>query len=111
MSWRLDRTGPLAHLDARQRKKFHEDLGFSYPLLILGGLDLAAGIVVLAATPYFEQGLVATVSGGLAVAGGLSMMIHTLVDWGIGPARTDRWSMRQPPVQVAVGFGTVSLRW
>jgi hypothetical protein len=110
------RKGPLKHLDARQRKKFHEEIGFSYPFLILGGLDLASAIVVTASTPYLWQGIVGMVSGGGLIISGLGVMVHTLVDWGLGPARKDYWEMRgaRPgthPLQIAVLPGAIVGRW
>ncbi len=71
---------------------------------------LAAGIVVTAGTPYLEQGLVALVSGGLTVVGGFSLLIHTLVDWGLIGPKHDFWSGR-PGLRLAVGPGVLVGRW
>ena len=104
------RRGPLAHMDARQRAKFHEEMGFSSPFLVLGGIDLAAGIVVAAGTPNLWQGIVGIVSGGLLILGGFSVMIHTLLQWSIGPPRKDYWSRRRG-LDVAVLPGVLIGRW
>ncbi len=109
-SFQRPRKGPLAHLDPRQRAKFHEEIGFSYPFLILGGLDLIAATIVVAATPNLWQGIVGLVSGGLLVASGVAVMVHTLVDWGIGPPRKDRWSRARAP-QIAFLPGVIVGRW
>ncbi len=109
-SERWTRKGPLKHFDARERARFREDLSYSAPFFVLGGLDLAAGIVVTAGTPYLEQGLVALVSGGLTVVGGFSLLIHTLVDWGLIGPKHDFWSGR-PGLRLAVGPGVLVGRW
>mgnify|MGYP006928164542 CR=1 FL=1 len=107
---RWQRKGPLAHLEARQRKAFHEEISYSSPFFVLGGLDLAAGLVVVGTTEYLEQGLIGVISGGLLVAGGFSVLIGTLVKWGIGPTQRDYWS-RGPGLQVAILPGAIVGRW
>ncbi len=109
---RWERKGPLKHLDARQRKKFHDDLGFAYPLYIMGGLGLTAGTITASATPYLWQGIVSMLSGTGMLISGVSLMIHTFVEYGIGPPRKDYWDMRAGRrLQIAVGPGVIVGRW